>query len=285
MFVKHTKLVEHSFNREFSWLVFSLVLIIHLLPLSAFFTPFYVADIWLFLISYSLRVFALTAGYHRYFSHKSFETSRVFQFILAYIGATALQGGVLWWASHHRLHHKLSDTKEDAHSPKYLGFLHSHFGWFMQKKNLKAHYHLIRDFSRYPELRFLERYWYITPLPILILLYYIGGLNYVIWGYFVPTVFVNNVTYMVNSVAHLFGSRRYQTKDDSRNNLIVALLTFGEGWHNNHHRFAASVRQGFRWYQIDISYILLKILFYLGIVKNLKPVPKRVLMEGKYELT
>ncbi|TNF69756.1 MAG: acyl-CoA desaturase [Gammaproteobacteria bacterium] len=282
MLSKNTKFIDCSLHREYSFLILMLLIVIHLLPLSALFTNFYMVDIWLFLISYSVRVFALTAGYHRYFSHKSFETSRVFQFILAYLGATALQGGPLWWASHHRLHHKLSDTKKDAHSPKYFGFLYSHFGWFIQKKNLKAHYHLIRDFSRYPELRLLERYWYLTPIPILALLYCLGGMNYVIWGYFVPTVFVNNVTYMVNSVAHVFGRRCYHTKDDSRNNLLVALLTFGEGWHNNHHRFAASARQGFKWYQLDISYLVLKLLSFLAIVKNLRNVPKHILMEGRY---
>ncbi len=267
---------------KYSFLVVSLVLIIHALPFFAFFTPFNQADVWLFFVSYTIRVFSLTAGYHRYFSHKAFETNRVFQFILAFFAACSLQGGPLWWASHHRHHHHTSDEVSDAHSPVRFGFFYSHFLWFMQKKHLKAHYHLVKDFSRFPELRALERYWYLLPLPVIALLYLIGGWNYVIWGFFVPTLFVNNATYAVNSFVHLYGSRRYNTSDNSRNNVWVALLTFGEGWHNNHHRYAGSANQGFCWYQIDITYYFLCLLSYLKIVKNLKKVPEKILKEGGY---
>ena len=270
-------------EKGISIFVVYIVVLIHVMPFAAFTTPFYAAmDLTLFCLSYALRVFALTGGYHRYFSHKSFQTSRVFQFILAYLGACALQGGPLWWASHHRYHHHHSDTEKDTHSPRLRGFWYSHFGWFMKKKNLHAHYHLIRDFSKYPELRFLERYWYLAPLPVIALLYVLGGWNAMFWGFFVPTVFVNNVTYAVNSLVHVFGGRRYETKDDSRNNLLVGLLAFGEGWHNNHHRFAGSARQGFVWYQLDITYCILKFLAWLHIVKKLKPVPEKILQEGNY---
>jgi len=270
-------------EKGISIFVVYIVVLIHIMPFAAFTTPFYVTmDLTLFFLSYTLRVFALTGGYHRYFSHKSFQTSRFFQFFLAYLGACALQGGPLWWASHHRYHHHHSDTEKDTHSPRLRGFWYSHFGWFMKKKNLHAHYHLIRDFSKYPELRFLERYWYLAPLPVIALLYVLGGWNAMVWGFFVPTVFVNNVTYAVNSLVHVFGGRRYQTKDDSRNNLLVALFAFGEGWHNNHHRFAGSARQGFAWYQLDITYLILKFCNWLRIVAKLKPVPEKILKEGHY---
>jgi stearoyl-CoA desaturase (delta-9 desaturase) len=260
-----------------------IVVLIHIMPFAAFTTPFYVTmDLTLFFLSYTLRVFALTGGYHRYFSHKSFQTSRFFQFFLAYLGACALQGGPLWWASHHRYHHHHSDTEKDSHSPKQHGFWYSHVGWFMKKKNLHAHYHLIRDFSKYPELRLLERYWYLAPLPVILMLYLFGGWNAVVWGFFVPTAFVNNVTYAVNSLVHVFGGRRYHTKDDSRNNLLVALFAFGEGWHNNHHRFAGSARQGFAWYQLDITYLILKACNCLRLVSKIKPVPENILKEGHY---
>jgi stearoyl-CoA desaturase (delta-9 desaturase) len=269
-------------NDAYSLVVISLVLAIHLLPIFAFFTPFSLNDVCLFLVSYALRVFALTAGYHRYFSHKAFETNRFFQFFLAYFAACSLQGGPLWWASHHRHHHHTSDENSDVHSPVRSGFFHSHFLWFMQKKNLKAHYCLIKDFSQVPELRMLERYWYLAPLPMMLILYLIGDWNYIVWGFFVPTLFVNNVTYCVNSLVHLYGNRPYKTQDHSKNNWWVALLTFGEGWHNNHHRYAGSANQGFCWYQIDITYYLLKMLSTLRIVKNLKKVPSKILKEGGY---
>lgn len=252
------------------------------MPFTAFTTAFSVVDIYLFIMSYSIRVFALTAGYHRYFSHKSFQTTRGFQFVLAYLGALSLQGGPLWWASHHRHHHRNSDNDDDIHSPVSKGFLQSHLLWFMKKSHLKAHYHLIRDFSKYPELRLLERYWYITPLPILLLLFLAGGWNFLIWGYLVPTVVVNHVTYSVNSIVHLFGKRPFKTKDNSRNNWLIALLTFGEGWHNNHHRYAGSAHQGFSAWQIDITFYVLKFLSYFGVVNQLKTVPHKVLKEGGY---
>lgn len=273
--------VRHFFS-TYSIAVIAVVIAIHLLPLSAFFIPFQTRDIYLFLVSYSIRVFCLTAGYHRYFSHKSFETSRFFQFFLAYFAACSLQGGPLWWASHHRHHHHASDQMSDAHSPVIDGFWHSHFFWFMQKQNLKSHYRLIKDFSVYPELRLLERYWYVCPIPMIILLYFFWGINGIVWGFIVPTIFVNNVTYAVNSIVHLFGSRRFKTRDNSRNNFWVALLTFGEGWHNNHHRYAGSARQGFAWYQLDITYLVLWLLSKCYVVKNLKPVPEKILREGGY---
>lgn len=269
-------------KNEYSFLVIAIVVAIHLLPFSAFFVSFHLRDIYLFLISYSIRVFCLTAGYHRYFSHKSFQTTRFFQFILAYFAACSLQGGPLWWASHHRHHHHFSDQEGDAHSPVLQGFFHSHFLWFMQKKNLKAHYRLIKDFSVYPELRALERFWYLCPLPMILLLYFFFGFEGIVWGFFVPTVLVNNVTYAVNSVVHLFGSRRFETEDHSRNNFFIALLTFGEGWHNNHHRYAGSAKQGFAWYQLDLTYFILWLLSQCRIVKNLKPVPEKILQQGRY---
>lgn len=282
------RLVQKFFSTAactaYSWTVIALVLAIHLLPIFAFFTPFYGVDALLCIASYTVRVFCLTAGYHRYFAHKAFETNRIFQFLLAYGAACSLQGGPLWWASHHRYHHHHADQDADSHSPRQQGFFYSHFLWFMQKKHLKAHYHLIKDFSRYPELRLLERYWYLSPLPILIILYFFGGWNYVIWGFFVPTMLVNNVTYCVNSCVHLFGTRRYATQDNSKNNWWVALLTFGEGWHNNHHRYAGAAQQGFAWYQIDITYYCLKFFSYLRIIKNIKMVPKKILAEGGYSI-
>lgn len=274
--ITHVRAKEESI----SLLICTLVIVIALMPLLAFTTYFRYYDLLIFLASYSLRVFTLTAGYHRYFSHKSFKTSRLFQFILAFISATALQGGALWWASRHRHHHLYSDQPEDAHSPKQQGFWYSHCIWFMYHKNLKARYDLIRDFASFPELRFLEKYWYLSPLAMILILALIGGWNAVVWGFFVPAVFVNHITYCVNSVVHIFGKRRYNTTDTSRNNWLISLLAFGEGWHNNHHRYAGSASQGFAWYELDITYCLLKMLSWLRIVWDLKPIPDAILREG-----
>lgn len=257
-----------------------LVAFIFLLPLTALTTYFSYSCLAVFFVSYFLRVFALTAGYHRYFSHKSFKTSRTFAFLMAAIASTALQGGPLWWASKHRHHHRTSDTPEDVHSPAQHGFWYSHMLWFMYKRNLKAHYGLIKDFSKFPEIRFLDRYWFLMPLVLIGILYLLGGWNWVVWGFCVPAVFINHGTYAVNSLVHVFGKRRFNTKDDSRNNWFVALITFGEGWHNNHHRYSGSARQGFAWYEIDMTYYLLKFLSLFSVVWDLKPVPTRILEEG-----
>lgn len=261
-------------------MIVMIVAFITVMPLTAFTTYFRWQDLLLFLISYAVRMFSITAGYHRYFAHKTFQTNRVFQFILAFIASTTLQGGPLWWASHHRHHHMCSDQEEDVHSPKRDGFWHSHLFWFLYKKNLKARYDLIRDFAKYPELRFLERYWYLSPIILIAVLALFGGWNAVAWGFCVPAIVINHVTYCVNSLVHMFGKRRYETGDTSRNNWWIAILTLGEGWHNNHHRYAGSVRQGFAWYEYDITYYIIKVLSWLGIVHHLRPVPKAILEEG-----
>ncbi|MCP3680044.1 MAG: acyl-CoA desaturase [Gammaproteobacteria bacterium] len=261
-------------------LIIVLVAIIALLPLTAFTTYFKWADLAILVVSFSVRAFAITAGYHRYLSHNAFKTSRVFQFIMAFLGSTTLQGGPLWWASLHRHHHMYSDQKEDISSPVREGFWHSHMCWFMYKRNLKAPYYLIKDLYRYPELRLLERYWYLTPLALIIPLAIFGGWNAVVWGFFVSAFFINHATYCINSVVHIFGRRRYDIKDNSRNNWWAAIITFGEGWHNNHHRYAGSARMGFTWYEIDISYYILKILSLFHIVWDLRPIPEKILREG-----
>jgi len=238
---------------------------------------------------YALRVFTLTAFYHRYFSHRTFKTGRITQFIFGWIGCTSIQRGPLWWAAHHRHHHTHSDDPEDLHSPRQKGLLMAHIGWFLTPKAEPTNWRLIPDFARYPEMRWLDRFDLVPPALLIALLYGLGellsfqapglgctGLQMVAW-FFVSTVAVYHVTYLVNSATHLIGSRRFQTKDDSRNSMVIALLTFGEGWHNNHHYYPNSVRQGFYWWEIDISYYILKFMATFGLVWELRPVPERVL--------
>lgn len=248
------------------------------------------------LLAFWFRMFAVTAFYHRYFSHKSFKTNRFWQFCFAVLGNTAAQRGPLWWAAHHRQHHKHSDDPEDIHSPVAHGFWWSHLGWFMSHQGFHTNYSVIKDLAKFPELRFLNRFDSLVPVLFGVLMYALGewlafafpaletsGAQVLVWGFFISTVLLFHATFTINSLGHVWGSRRFNTKDQSRNNVVLALLTLGEGWHNNHHRFAVSARQGFYWWEIDISYYLLCVLDKVGIVHDLNPVPQRILNEGRGE--
>jgi len=239
---------------------------------------------------YVIRMFAITAFYHRYFSHKTFKTSRIMQFLFAVIGATAVQRGALWWAAHHRLHHATADKDTDQHSPKRHGFLWSHMGWFLSRGNFVTKHECIKDFSKYPELRFLDRFDILVPIMFSLVLYMLGylleiygpelgtnGLQLLVWGFVISTVVLYHATFTINSLAHLIGKKVFPVKDDSRNNFCLALITMGEGWHNNHHYYPGSARQGFLWWEIDITYYGLKLLEKVGLIWDLRPVPDRVL--------
>jgi len=229
---------------------------------------------------YTIRMFAITGFYHRYFSHRSFRTSRVAQFVFALIGASAVQRGPLWWAAHHRKHHRHSDTEADVHSPVHHGFWWSHMGWITARANFPTDYDQVPDLATYPELRFLDRFDILVPVLLAVTLFVLGGWQWLIWGFFVSTVVLFHCTCFINSLARGWGQRRYDTGDASRNNWILALSTFGEGWHNNHHRYPGSARQGFYWWEIDLTYYGLRLLSLLGIVRELRPVPRRVLDTG-----
>jgi stearoyl-CoA desaturase (Delta-9 desaturase) len=228
------------------------------------------------MITFAIRTFAITGGYHRYFSHRAYKTSRPFQLFLALLGISATQKGPLWWASHHRRHHKYSDLPEDVHSPRQRGFIWSHFLWILVKRHQHADYSNVKDLAKYPELRFVDKYENLIVLAQVGLFYLFGGVEGIIWGYCVATVLGWHATFCINSLTHMFGRRRYQTTDDSRNSLLLALLTFGEGWHNNHHYYQRSVNQGFYWWEIDISYYVLRTLSVFGLVWDLHIVPKHV---------
>ena len=242
---------------------------------------------------YFIRMFAITAFYHRYFSHRTFRTSRVAQFVFAFVGATAAQRGPLWWAAHHRHHHRESDQEPDLHSPRLRGLLWSHMLWFMTPEGFRCDRGLVKDLARYRELDFLDRYDLVAPLLLALGLFGVGelcaayypalgtsGWQMVVWGFVISTIVLYHATYTINSLAHMWGHRRFETKDDSRNNWFLALITLGEGWHNNHHRYANSAAQGFYWWQIDITYWGLRALQCCGVIHGLKPVPERIREEG-----
>jgi stearoyl-CoA desaturase (delta-9 desaturase) len=225
-------------------------------------------------------MFCITAGYHRYFSHRSYKMNRFFQFMMALGGTTAIQKGPLWWASHHRVHHRYTDLDNDVHSPR-DGFWWSHVGWILSTRYKQADESNIRDFAVFPELRFLDRASWIGPLLLGIGCFLIGGWGGLLIGFFLSTVLLWHGTFLVNSMAHIVGRRRYATPDTSRNSLMVALVTGGEGWHNNHHYLPASVRQGFRWWEIDPTWYVLRGLACLRVVTDLKNPPARLLDQAR----
>jgi stearoyl-CoA desaturase (delta-9 desaturase) len=226
---------------------------------------------------YWLRMFAIGAGYHRYFSHRSYATSRAFQFVLAFLAQTTAQKSILWWAAKHRHHHLFSDTEHDVHSPRHTGFLYSHVGWIFAKRHDETNLVKVADFARYPELMFLHRFELLPAVVLAGIAFLIGGWSGLVIGFVWSTVAVYHGTFCINSLAHVRGSKRYVTGDDSRNNWLLALFTMGEGWHNNHHAYQSSARQGFRWWEVDPTYYILKGLSYLGIVWDLKTPPQAVL--------
>jgi stearoyl-CoA desaturase (Delta-9 desaturase) len=247
---------------------------LHLGCLAVFFVDLNPTAIGLCITAYWLRMFGITAGYHRYFAHHAFTTSRVGQFLLACLGCSAMQKGPLWWTANHRQHHRHSDQAKDPHSPQVDSFWWSHIGWVLSEEHQVTDWDLVKDWSRFPELRWLNR-WHWTPgLGLAGICWLLGGVSGFVWGFVVSTVLLYHATFLVNSVCHLLGSRRYETPDQSRNNLIVALLTCGEGWHNNHHHYPVAANQGFRWWEVDASYYALRCLAWIGLVWNLRAPPR-----------
>ena len=258
---------------------------LHLACLGVLFVGFSWFAFWTAVVLYAARMFAITGFYHRYFSHKAFRTSRQVQFAFAVLGAASVQRGPLWWAAHHRHHHRHADTEQDIHSPRH-GFWRSHMGWFLTRRGFATRLDAVPDLARFPELRLLDRFDVLVPVALAAALFGLGqwlavarphwgtnGPQLLVWGFFVSTVVLFHVTVTINSLAHRWGSRRFATRDDSRNNALLALLTFGEGWHNNHHHFPGSARQGFAWWELDLTYLGLRLMAWLGLVRDLRPVP------------
>jgi stearoyl-CoA desaturase (delta-9 desaturase) len=250
--------------------------LVHVLCLAFVFTGITRTALVLFVVLTVGRMFFVTAGYHRYFSHKSYKLNRFWQFVFAFMAQSSAQKGVLWWASNHRIHHRYSDTDRDIHSPL-KGFWWSHVGWILADKHKATDLDGIKDFAKYPELRFLNKHDWIAPWTLGVAAFLIGGWAGLVVGFFWSTVVLWHTTFLVNSAAHVFGRRRYETDDTSRNSLLIALLTGGEGWHNNHHHYQASCRQGFFWWEIDVTWYGLRALSWIGIVRDLKVPPARVL--------
>lgn len=267
--------------KKVDWVTSVPFLLVHLV---AFIAPFFVTFAWkwvaLAFALYVVRMFGITAGYHRYFSHRSYKTSRTFQFVLALIGTFSLQKGVLWWAANHRHHHKFSDEPEDIHSPKQEGFWMSHVGWILIPDFNATRWENIKDFAKYPELRWLNQHYLLPQIAYGVAMYLLGGMPALVWGFFVSTVFLWHGVFTINSLSHVFGKRRFNTTDTSKNNWLLALITLGEGWHNNHHFYQSTANQGFYWWEVDFSYYTLRALSWVGVVWDLRTPPAHVLADG-----
>jgi stearoyl-CoA desaturase (Delta-9 desaturase) len=258
-------------------------IIVHLMCFAAIWTGVTAEAVALGIGLYWLRIFAIGAGYHRYFSHRAYETSRTFQFVLAALAQSTSQKSVLWWAANHRDHHLHSDTERDVHSPRQMGFVYSHVGWIFSRGQETMNVNRIADFAKYPELMWLHRYEQLPAFVLAVICFAIAGWPGLIVGFFWSTVAVYHGTFCINSLAHLVGRRRYVTGDDSRNNWLLAIITMGEGWHNNHHAYQSSARQGFRWWEYDPTFYVLKLLERLGLVWNLKR-PTDEVLQNQHKL-
>jgi stearoyl-CoA desaturase (Delta-9 desaturase) len=258
----------------------------HLACLAVFWVGISWVAVIVALVAYVVRMFAITGLYHRYFSHRTFKTSRLGQFIFGLLGASAVQRGPIWWAAHHRHHHAHSDQPGDVHSPSQKGFWRSHMGWFLSRKGFNPDLKYVRDLMQFRELRWLDRFDIAVPVLLGAGMFLLGmlleawapelgtsGGQMLTWGFFISTVLCYHGTYTINSLSHVFGRQRYRTGDTSRNNWLLALITLGEGWHNNHHFYPNAARQGFYWWEIDISYYVLKLMSWTGLIWDLKPVP------------
>ena len=253
--------------------------LVHLAPIGLFWTGLRWRDALLVAALYFGRMFFITAGFHRYFAHRAYKTSRAMQFVLAVGGSTACQKGVLWWAAHHRAHHRYSDTELDIHSPR-RGFWWSHVGWILGRKYQATDWAKIRDFAKYPELVWLNRYHLVPGIALGSACYLLGGWRG-LWMFFLSTVLLYHGTFSINSLMHLWGRQRYVTHDTSRNSFLLAVITMGEGWHNNHHYYQSTANQGFFWWELDVSYYILEVLSWLGLVWGLRKPPPRVLAASR----
>jgi stearoyl-CoA desaturase (delta-9 desaturase) len=267
-------------RHHYQWADLSVFVAFHFTALGALVVPWTARSVALLVGLYVVRMFAITAGYHRYFAHRAYRTSRWFQLVLAFVAETSLQRGALWWAAHHRKHHKYSDLPGDLHSPQRDGFWHAHLLWIYDR-NDKTDTRRIEDFARYPELRLLDRHWRAPAVLLGALCYLLAGPSGLFVGFFLGTVVLWHGTFTINSLAHVWGARRFATTDTSRNNPFLAVLTLGEGWHNNHHHYQSSARQGFYWWELDLTYYALRALALVGVVWDLRPVPERILAEGR----
>jgi stearoyl-CoA desaturase (delta-9 desaturase) len=258
--------------------------VVQVSALLVFFVPFSLAYIGLWAVSHFMRAIGLTLAFHRYFAHRAFQMNRVARFFWAFVGTAAMQKGPLWWAGHHVNHHRYADREGDPHSPMVSGIYYAHIGWFLNDARhnvIEASNPVIRDFSKAPEILWLDRLFFLPPMMLAAAMYLAGGMPWLVWGFCLPTVTLAHSTFAINTVNHLFGSRRFDTIDESRNNVITALFAVGEGWHNNHHRYQRAARNGFYWWEFDPTWYTIRLMQMVGLAWDVQPVPARIYEEAR----
>ena len=278
---KFSRLPPPPPRAPYDWVRFVPFMLVHVACLGVLWIGARPIDWVICAVLYLVRTFGVMAGYHRYFSHRAFKTGRVFQFVLAFVAETTGQKGVLWWAAHHRNHHKFSDLPWDWHSPVQKGFWHSHVGWIAERGTDVTDYDRVKDFARFPEIQWLNRNWYLPPVLLGFAVTAIFGWSALFAGFFVSTVLTWHATFLVNSLSHVVGKRRFPTSDTSRNHWLIAIITLGEGWHNNHHHCMNSVKQGFYWWEFDSTYYALRVLSWFGLVWDLRLPSATILADGR----
>ena len=252
--------------------------------LLVFAVPFRWAFVAVWAASHFVRAIGLTLAFHRYFAHRSFKMNRVARFVWAFIATAAMQKGPLWWAGHHVNHHKFADRDGDPHSPMISGVYYAHIGWFLHDTKydrVEPNNPVIRDFSKVPEIAWLEKYFFLPPALLAATLFLGGGLPWLVWGFCLPTMTLAHATFAINTVNHLFGSRRFDTVDESRNNVLTAVFAAGEGWHNNHHRYQRAARNGFYWWEFDPTWYAIRAMQSVGLAWDVQRVPARIYEEAR----
>lgn len=265
-------------------ITFTIFWVVQFSALLVFAVPFAWGMVALWAVSHFLRAIGLTLAFHRYFAHRAFQMNRVARFVWAFIGTAAMQKGPLWWAGHHVNHHRYADRDGDPHSPMVSGIYYAHVGWFLndaKHDRIEASNPVMRDFSKAPEIAWLNSYFFVPPLLLAVAMYLIGGMQWVIWGFCLPTMTLAHATFAINTVNHMFGSRRFDTIDESRNNAFTAFFAVGEGWHNNHHRYQRAARNGFYWWEFDPTWYVIRLMQAVGLVWDVHAVPARIYKEAR----
>ncbi len=263
--------LQHAKSNKIQWVTLTTVTIFHILAVWALFTFSWqnliaAAATWWIAGSWGIGM-----GYHRLLTHGGFKTPKWMEYFLTFCGTLGLQSGAINWVTTHRIHHAFTETENDPHSPR-GGTFWSHIGWILQGTAQNQPEETVRRYA--PDLLkdkvhvFMSKYYWVTPIIAAVVLFAIGGWSMVLWGIFLRQVIGWHSTWLVNSATHLWGTRRFETHDDSRNNGIIAALTFGEGWHNNHHANPRSAKHGLTWYEFDVNWIQIKALEKIGLAKK-----------------
>jgi stearoyl-CoA desaturase (delta-9 desaturase) len=269
--------LTHILSGSVFWIVQASALLIFFIPFS-----WELAALWA--ASHFLRAVGLTLAFHRYYAHRAFQMNRIARFVWTFIGIAAMQKGPLWWAGHHVNHHRFADRDGDPHSPMISGVYYAHIGWFLndaRHDRLEPSNPVVRDFSKVPEIAWLDRYFAVPPLMLAAAMYLAGGMPWLIWGFCLPTMTLAHATFAINTVNHMFGTRRFDTIDESRNNALTAFFAVGEGWHNNHHRYQRAARNGFYWWEFDPTWYVIRIMAAVGLAWDVHRVPERIYREAQ----